>query len=146
MAGRTMRFRNPAGHAGLINNLVSLANSLAGFLEARINLFARESKTALLQILFLAAAVIGALVLLASGYVFLIVSIIFGIAYAAGVSWVWIALAAALLHFVLAGVCGFAAKAQITKPMFQASRLELRRDREWLKATNKQDERDQSQS
>src|SRR3712207_3344277 len=102
--------------------------------------------TTLFRSLLLAGAVITALVLVVSGYVFLIVSIIFGIAYAAGVSWVWIALAAALLHFVLAGVCGFAAKAQITKPMFQASRLELRRDREWLKASNKQEERDQYQS
>ena len=141
MAGETMRFRNPAGHAGLINNLVSLANTLAGFFEARVSLFARESKTALLQILLLAGAVVGALVLLASGYVFLIVSVIFGIAHALGVSWVWIALAAALLHFVLAGVCGFAAKAQISKPMFRVSMEELNRDREWLKS---EDRRNQS--
>jgi uncharacterized membrane protein YqjE len=133
MAGETMRFRNPAGHAGLVNNLVSLANTLAGFFEARVSLFARESKTALLHILVLVGAVVGALLLLGSGYVFLIVSVIFAIAHAAGVSWVWIALAAALLHFALAGVCGFLAKAQISKPMFRASLEELRRDREWLK-------------
>src|SRR3712207_8008852 len=57
--------------------------------------------TTLFRSLLLAGAVITALVLVVSGYVFLIVSIIFGIAYAAGVSWVWIALAAAVLHFVL---------------------------------------------
>ena len=139
MAGETMRFRNPAGHAGLVNNLVSVANTLAGFFEARVSLFARESKTALLQILLLAGAVIGALVLLASGYVFLIVSVIFGIAHAAGVSWVWIALAAAVLHFILAGACAFAAKAQISKPLFRISMEELKRDREWLKSANRND-------
>ena len=76
MAGEPMRFRNPAGHAGLLNNLLSLANTLAGFFETRIGLFARESKSALLHLLLLAGAVMTALVLLVSGYVFLIVSII----------------------------------------------------------------------
>lgn len=135
-----MRFRNPAGHAGLLNNLVSLANTLAGFFEARINLFARESKGALLHLLLLAGAVVGALVLIASGYVFLIVSVIFGIAHAAGVSWVWIALGAALLHFVLAGVCAFVAKNQITKPMFQVSIEELKKDRAWLKQVDRKNQ------
>ena len=137
MAGEPMRFRNPAGHAGLLNNLLSLANTLAGFFETRIGLFALESKSALLHLLLLAGAVMTALVLLVSGYVFLIVSIIFGIAHAAGVSWVWIALAAAGLHFVLAIGCGLFAKSQLTKPMFTYSVAELKRDREWLKTLNK---------
>lgn len=135
-----MRFRNPAGHAGLLNNVVSLANALAGFFESRIGLFARESKGALVHLLLLAAALVAALVLVMSGYVFLIVSVIFGIAHTAGVSWVWIALAAAVLHFVLAVGCALFAKSQLTKPMFQYSMAELKRDREWLKTLNKQDQ------
>ena len=137
MAGDSMRFRNPAGHAGLLNNLLALTSALGGFFESRIGLFARESKSALVHLLLLAAALITALVLVVSGYVFLIVSIIFGIAHAAGVSWVWIALAAAGLHFVLALGCALFAKSQITKPMFQYSVAELKRDREWLKTLSK---------
>lgn len=132
-----MRFRNPAGHAGLVNNLVSLANSLAAFFETRLSLFARESKGALVHLLLLAGAVVAALVLVASGYVFLIVSVIFAIAHAAGVSWVWIALGAAVLHFLLAAGCGFFAVTQLKKPMFQVSVAELKRDREWLKSVDK---------
>ena len=137
MAGETMRFRNPAGHAGLVNNLVSLANSLAAFFETRLSLFARESKGALIHLLLLAGALVAALILVASGYVFLIVSVIFAIAHAAGVSWVWIALGAAVLHFLLAAGSGFFAVTQLKKPMFQASVAELKRDREWLKNVNK---------
>ena len=132
-----MRFRNPAGHAGLLNNLVSFANGLAGFFECRIALFLRESKGALVHILLLAGALIGALVLVAAGYVFLIVSIVFGIAHAAGISWVWIAFGAAILHLVLAGICAFVALQQIKKPMFAATLDELKRDREWLKTTDR---------
>ena len=47
MAGETIRSRNPAGHAGLLNNLVALFTSLAGFVETRIALFTKESKKAL---------------------------------------------------------------------------------------------------
>ncbi|MDQ6622909.1 MAG: phage holin family protein [Verrucomicrobiota bacterium] len=138
MAGEAMRFRNPAGHAGLLNNLLSIANALAGFFECRIGLFARESRVALVHILLMAGALTGALVLLASGYVFLIVSVIFGIAHALGTSWVWIALSAAVLHFLLAAGCGFFALTQMRKPMFAASLDELKRDREWLKNIDRQ--------
>ncbi len=137
MAGETMRFRNPAGHAGLVNNLVSLANALVAFFETRIGLFVRESKTALVHLLLLAGAVVAALILIGSGYVFLIVSLIFGIAHAFGISWVWIALAAALVHFALAAGCGLFARSQLTKPMFHASMDELKRDRAWLKNVDK---------
>ncbi|HMJ05604.1 MAG TPA: phage holin family protein [Chthoniobacterales bacterium] len=140
MAGDTMRFRNPAGHAGLLHNLVALANSLAGFFASRVELFARESKGALLHLLLLAGAVVAALVLLVSGYIFLIVSAIFGIAHAAGVWWIWIALAAAGLHFVLALGCLLLARKQLTKPMFEASKAELKRDREWLKNVDKKNQ------
>lgn len=140
MAGDTMRFRNPAGHAGLIHNLVSLASSLAGFFESRVGLFARESKGALVHLLLIAGAVVAALVLLVLGYIFLVVSVIFGIAHAAAVSWIWIALAAAGVHFLLVIGCVFFARAQLTKPMFEASTAELKRDREWLKSVDKKNQ------
>jgi uncharacterized membrane protein YqjE len=140
MAGDSMRFRNPAGHAGLLNNLLALSNALAGFFESRITLFARESKTALVHVLLLAASLIAALVLVGTGYIFLIVSVIFAVAHALGISWVWIALAAALLHFLLAVGCGLFAKSQITKPMFAASLAELKRDREWLKSVDRKNQ------
>lgn len=134
MAGDTIR--NPAGHAGLLHNLVSLAGSLAGFFESRIGLLARESKGALVHLLLLAGALVAALVLLVSGYIFLIVSAIFGIAQATGVSWIWIAVAAAGLHFILALGCALLARRQMKKPMFEASMAELKRDREWLKSVD----------
>ena len=82
MAGDTMRFRNPAGHAGLLHNLLALVNDLAGFLESRLGLFAKESKTALVQVLILVGCLAGAAVLALFGYVFLIASALFGIAHA----------------------------------------------------------------
>jgi len=137
MAGDTMRFRNPAGHAGLLHNLLSLVNALAGFLESRVGLFARESKTALLHGLVLVACLVGAAVLALFGYVFLIASVIAGVAHGLHISWVWITLAAAGLHFILALVCLLIARSRMNKSMFEATIAELKKDREWLKNLDK---------
>jgi uncharacterized membrane protein YqjE len=137
MAGDTMRFRNPAGHAGLLHNLLALVNGLAGFLESRIGLFAKESKTALVQILALVACLAAAAVFALFGYVFLIASAIAGIAHALHTSWIWITLAAAGLHFLLALVCVLIARSRMKKSMFEATAAELKKDREWLKNLDK---------
>ena len=139
MAGDTMRFRNPAGHAGLLHNLLALVNDLVGFLESRLGLFAKESKTALVQVLILVACLAGAAVLVLFGYVFLIASALVGIAHVLQVSWVWITLAAAGLHFLLALVCVLIARSRMKQSMFEATAAELKKDREWLKNLNKQD-------
>jgi uncharacterized membrane protein YqjE len=133
MAGDTMRFRNPAGHAGLLHNLLALVNDLAGFLESRIGLFAKESKTALVQVLVLVACLAGAAVLALFGYVFLVASAIAGIAHTLHTSWIWITLAAAGLHFILALVCLLIARSRMKKSMFEVTAAELKKDREWLK-------------
>lgn len=137
MAGETMRFRNPAGHAGLLHNLLALVNDLAGFLESRIGLFAKESKTALVHVIVLLGCIVGAAVLVLFGYVFLIASAIAGLAQGLQISWIWISLAAAGLHFVLAVVCLLIARARMKKSMFEATAAELKKDREWLKNLDK---------
>ncbi|HEX4639964.1 MAG TPA: phage holin family protein [Chthoniobacterales bacterium] len=138
MAGETMRFRNPAGHAGLLHNLVSLLNSLAGFLESRLALVAAESKTALLHVLVLVGCLAVAAFLAVFGYLFLVASIIAGLAHAFHVSWIKITLIAALLHFVLAFICVMVARSRMHKSMFEMTGAELKKDREWLKNLDKQ--------
>lgn len=133
MPGEPMRFRNPAGHAGLLNNLISFFNALVGYFETRAALFGIEAKSALWHIIVLVACLVGALVLVAFGYVFLLVSGIVAIAHAAGISWVWIAMLVAVIHFVLAFVALLIARSRIAHPMFEATAAELKRDREWLK-------------
>ena len=127
---------NPSGHAGLLENLLALASALTGFFEGRFALFAHESKAALVQLFVLAACSILALLFCVLGYVFLIASGIVGLAYLAGISWVWTALAAAGAHFVIALILLFVARSQMTKPFFRATLTELKEDREWMKNLN----------
>jgi uncharacterized membrane protein YqjE len=137
MAGE-MRFRNPAGHAGLLTNLMALVNALVAFIEARASLFAYEGKRALVHVLVLIACVVLALGMLAFGYVFLLVSILFAIAHALGVSWVWVGLVVALIHFALAFVFLVTASLRVKAKMFEVTAEELKRDREWLKQLDEQ--------
>ena len=137
MAGETMRFRNPAGHAGLLHNLVSLLNSVVGFLESRVALFARESKTALVHVLILVGCLAGAAFLALFGYIFLVASAIAGLAYALETSWVKITLGAAVVHFLLAFGCVMFARSRMHKSMFEMTGSELKKDREWLKNLDK---------
>ncbi|HXA08778.1 MAG TPA: phage holin family protein [Chthoniobacterales bacterium] len=133
MAGRPMPFRNPAGHAGLRQNLTSLVASLAQFLESRLQLAARESKAALLHLLTLVACLIAAGALALFGYVFLVVFAIVEISHLLGNSWVWTALAVALLHFIAAFVCLLVAWRQVKRPVFRETASVLKEDTEWLK-------------
>lgn len=133
MISETTRSRNPAGHAGLLANLLALASAFAEFFESRFILLAQESKAALVHLLVLAACVIIALFLSVLGYVFLISSAIVGVAHLVRISWLWTALAAAGVHFLIALVLLLVARSRITKPVFRATLVELKKDREWLK-------------
>lgn len=139
MSSESPRSRNPAGHAGLLENLLALLTALADFLQSRFALVAQESKAAAVQLLILAGCLIFALLLCALGYIFLITGVVVGLAHLAGISWPWIALAAAVVHFVIALALLVVARSRITKPVFPNTRAELKKDREWLKnldATN----------
>ena len=137
MAGETMRFRNPAGHAGLLHNLMSLLNSVVGFLESRLALFAKESKTALVHVLLLLGCLAAGAFLAVFGYIFLVASAIAGLSQAFHVSWIKITLLTAALHFLLAFACVMIARSRMHKSMFEMTGVELKKDREWLKNLDK---------
>jgi uncharacterized membrane protein YqjE len=139
MAGETMRFRNPAGHRGLLGNLFGALNALIAFFESRFELFAQESKSALVNIVVLVGCVALAALFCGIGFVFLLVGAVAGLAHALQVSWIWIAVAVALLLFVLALVCVIIARSRMKKPMLRATVAELKKDSEWLKNLEKTD-------
>ena len=134
MISESSRSRNPAGHAGLLQNLLALASALAEFFESRFALLAEESKAAAVQLLILVCCLIFAVLLCALGYVFLITGAVVGLAHLVGISWPWIALVAAVLHFIIALVLLLIARTRITKPFFRATMAELKKDREWLRS------------
>jgi uncharacterized membrane protein YqjE len=128
-----IRNHNPAGHTGLVDNLLALVSALTEFFADRFALVAQESKMALMQLVVLGACLVLAMVVSLLGYIFLIASAIIGVAQLAEISWVWTALAAAGAHFVVALVLLLIARNRITKPFFRMTLTQLKEDREWIK-------------
>jgi uncharacterized membrane protein YqjE len=133
MAEEASGHRKPTGRAGLFGNLLALASALTEFLESRLALIAQESRTALVQVVLLAVCLIAALMLFGFGYAFLIASAIVALAHLTAISWVWLALAAAGVHFLIALIFLLIARSRMTRPLFPATAAELKQDRQWLK-------------
>jgi uncharacterized membrane protein YqjE len=136
MTDETTRSRRPAGHGGLFNSLLTLISALVDFFQSRAALVAAESRAALVQCVMLAICLLAALILFVFGYIFLVASVIVGIAHAMQISWLWTALVAAVIHFLFALFCLLVARTKMTKPMFRATSLELKKDAEWLRTLN----------
>lgn len=134
MMGEATRFRGSAGHGGLLSSALAFISALASFIESRLELVASESKAALAQVLALIACLVAALLFFAIGYIFLIASAVVWLARTAGVTWWWIALAAAGVHFLFALILLLVAKIWTVKPLFPATSAELEKDRQWLKS------------
>ena len=99
---------------------------------ARLSLFFKESRSALLQVAVLLGCIVAALLFFSFGYIFLIVSLIVAVAQAAEVSWIWIALGAAGVHFLLALIALLVARTKMIRAPFPELSAELKKDREWL--------------
>src|ERR1051326_5636451 len=110
MAPAGARVHKPAGHAGLIDNAIGIISALFAYVETRAALLAVESKAMLLQLAAVIAFALAALIAVIFGYIFILASLIAGIAHRTGVSWTWIALGAGLVHIALAVVCILLAK------------------------------------
>ena len=128
-----MPSRNPAGRAGFLSNLLAFLNAVIGFMESRFALLARESKAAFGRWMGVFACLVAALMFLMISYVFIIVSVIAGIARLAQVSWIWVALAAALLHFLFVFIFLLIARSLASKAPFRELMAELKKDREWIR-------------
>jgi uncharacterized membrane protein YqjE len=133
MSGESTRFRYRAGPSGIFSSALALLGALIAFVESRAALIAQESKTAFVQFAIAAACLIAALMLLTFGYVFLVASAIVGIAHLAQISWLWTALIAAGVHFILALLLLLIVRNRVTKPLFRETAAELKEDREWLR-------------
>lgn len=133
MIGEASRSRNPAGRGGLFSNLLALTNALATFFETRAALFATESKRALVQLIIVIGGLVGALLFFALGYLFLIATIVVAISHATDIRLEWIAIVAALAHFLFAVLCAIFAATRLRRNPFPETAAELKKDREWLR-------------
>ena len=73
-----------------------------------------------------------ALLALLLGYILVVIGIAFAVQAWTGWSWWVVTLALALFHLAAAAALAFLVYKRISKPIFEASISELKKDREWL--------------
>jgi uncharacterized membrane protein YqjE len=122
----------PAPH-GVIPELVRLWGSFGRHIQSLLQLAGLETKEAALVGLRLVIFLAVAAVLSVFGYVLLLLFVAFLLAFIFGISWIWISLGLAVLHFVGVAICAILAKNCLQKPVFKATMAELRRDFEAMK-------------
>ncbi|HVI83192.1 MAG TPA: phage holin family protein [Chthoniobacterales bacterium] len=133
MAGENSPSGGQARQTGFLGSLVLFASAFADFFESRAALFATESKAAAIQFILVAICLVAALLFFGLGYVFLLATAVVAVAHVANVSWLWVALDAAVLHILIALIFLLIARSGIKKPIFRETVAELKKDSEWLK-------------
>jgi uncharacterized membrane protein YqjE len=120
---------------GFTRHLSALLGAKLAYLRARLALAGLEGKEALVHYAIILALAIGAMVVAVFGYLFLVIALVFLIAWlcGGGNAWIWVTFGAALVHLVLAAVFLVIAKVKLAQPMFAATLDEFKKDQEWLK-------------
>jgi uncharacterized membrane protein YqjE len=123
-----------AGARGLLAELATLLGAKLAWLRARFELAGIEGKEALANYAITGALAVGALVAIVFGYFFVVIALVFLIAWACGGgnAWIWVTLGAGVLHFLAAASLALVAKTRLERRMFEATLDEFRKDQEWL--------------
>ena len=119
---------------GLLAELAALLGAKLAWLRARFELAGIEGKEALANYAITGALAVGALVAIVFGYFFVVIALVFLIAWACGGgnAWLWVMLGAGVLHFIAAAGLALVAKARLERRIFEATLDEFRKDQEWL--------------
>ena len=118
---------------GAVPEVLRFAGTFGRHVQGLVQLASIESKEAAMVGVRLLALLIASIVLAVFGYVLILLFIAFLLAIVFGVSWLWISLGLALLHFAGLAICAFLAMKSLRSPFFKATAAELKRDFDALK-------------
>jgi uncharacterized membrane protein YqjE len=118
---------------GVVPEVLRFAGSSGRHFQGLLQLAGLESKEAAFVGLRLLVLLVVAAVFSVFGYFLLVLFVAFLLAVVFGVSWIWILLGLAALHFIGVAICAILAMKSFRNPVFKATAAELQRDFEALK-------------
>ncbi len=124
----------PQNSRGLTADLLSFWGSAGRHVVAVVELAGIEGKEAVALYVRLAVMLLAAIIFVVFGYVLTLFFLAFLIAIIFGVSWLWICLGFALLHFLVAFLCATHVRTHLKSPVFAATSAEIRKDLQSLKS------------
>jgi uncharacterized membrane protein YqjE len=119
---------------GAVPELLRFAGTFGRHIQGLVQLASLEGKEAAMVGVRLLALLIASVVLAVFGYVLVLLFVAFLLATVFGVSWLWISLGLALLHFAGLAICAFLIVKSLRSPFFKATAAELKRDFDTLKS------------
>ena len=119
---------------GAAPELLRFAGTFGRHIQGLLQLASIETKEAAFVGVRLVALLIASIVLAVFGYVLILLFVAFLLALVFGVSWLWISLGLALLHFAGLAICAFLIVRSLRSPFFRATAAELKRDFDALKS------------
>ncbi len=125
-----------ARDAGFFEHLRALASSFVNYFQARLRLAGLESKEAFTQYLFTLIWILGAVVALFLGYIFIGVGLACLIAHLLKIHWMWTFLGVGILHVGVCVACALFAKSKMALPVFASTLSEFKKDQAWLNTPN----------
>ncbi|MEQ1861025.1 MAG: phage holin family protein [Chthoniobacteraceae bacterium] len=126
----------PSRNAGFFAHALEMLAAGWLYLRARFELAGIEGREAGMHWLKALGLLLGGLVVLVFGYVFLWLALVFAIATACGggVAWIWVTLGAALLHFAAGVLLLLKVRSLAREPLFPTTLEEFKKDQAWLDA------------
>ena len=118
---------------GVIPEVVRFVGSSGRHVQGLLQLASLETKEAALVGVRLLVLLIAGVVLAVFGYLLALFFLAFLLALAFGISWIWILLGLAVLHFGAVAYCAISVRNCLRTPVFKATAVELQRDFEALK-------------
>ena len=119
---------------GALPEFLRFAGTFGRHIQGLVQLASLEGKEAAMVGVRLLALLIASVVLAIFGYVLVLLFVAFLLAAVFGVSWLWISLGLALLHFAGLAICAFLIVKSLRSPFFKATAAELKRDFDTLKS------------
>jgi uncharacterized membrane protein YqjE len=120
--------------AGIFAHALDLLGAALAYFQARFELASLEGREAAGHYLKTVGILLGGIVLVVFGYFFLCFAVVFAIAtaFGNGNAWIWVTLAAAVLHLLIGAGLVFKVRSLIHRPVFAATLEEFKKDRTWL--------------
>jgi uncharacterized membrane protein YqjE len=113
---------------GLAASFLSLWGSAGRHIQSIVELAGLEGREALALYLRLAVMLGAALVFGVFAYVLVLLFVAFLVSSIFGVAWLWILLALAVVHILVAAVCANHVRCHMRTAVFAATRSELKKD------------------
>jgi uncharacterized membrane protein YqjE len=119
---------------GIIAHALDLLGAGLAYFQARFALASLEGREAVAHYLKALGLLLGGIVVIVFGYFFLCFAAVFAIAMAfgGGSAWIWVTLAAALLHLLIGVALVFKVRSLVQQPVLAATLEEFKKDQAWL--------------